>query len=73
MVELIRTHDMVLVAWLEMRLAEQGIKSVVLDRFTGSAYGFALDAVQPRVMVDEADLPRSRRILESARERASHP
>ena len=66
MIELIRTGDAVLVSWLEMRLSEQGIKAFVLDDFTCSLYGGALDAIARRVMVDEADLPASRLILAEA-------
>jgi hypothetical protein len=66
MIELIRTRDPVLVSWLEMRLAAGGIKAFVLDDFTCSVYGGALDAVGRRIMVDEADLARSRQILAEA-------
>lgn len=66
MVELTRTDDVVHLSWLQMRLAEGGIKAVIFDTHTGGAYGFALAAVQQRVMVDEADLFRARRILEEA-------
>lgn len=66
MIELIRTADAVLVSWLETRLAECGIRAVVLDAFTSSAYGGALDAVQRRVMVADADLPRAREVLAAA-------
>jgi Putative prokaryotic signal transducing protein len=66
MVELVRSDDAVFVSWLEMRLGELGIKVVVLDTHTSSIYGGALSAVQRRVMVDEADLDRSRRLLADA-------
>ena len=63
MIELTRSDDAVFVSWLEMRLAELGIKNIVLDTHTSSVYGGALAAVRRRVMVDEADLDRSRRLL----------
>ena len=66
MIELTRTDDAVLVSWLEIRLAEAGIKAHVLDGYTSSAYGGALSGVQRRVMVEEADLERSRRVLAEA-------
>ena len=66
MIELTRSDDAVFVSWLEMRLGELGIKTVVLDAHTSSAYGGALAAVQRRIMVDEADLDRSRQVLAEA-------
>ena len=65
MIELIRSEDPVFVSWLEMRLRERGIKAHVLDTYTASAYGGALGAIQRRVMVDDADLPRARELLPS--------
>ncbi|HYN38804.1 MAG TPA: DUF2007 domain-containing protein [Rhodospirillales bacterium] len=66
MIELIRSENPVLISWLEMRLGEAGIKAHVLDAYTASAYGGALAAVQRRIMIDEDDLPRARRLLEEA-------
>ena len=66
MIELTRSGDAVFISWLEMRLGELGIETVVLDTHTSSVYGGALAAVQRRVMVDEADLARSRRVLAEA-------
>jgi hypothetical protein len=66
MIELTRSGDAVFISWLEMRLGELGIETVVLDTHTSSVYGGALAAVQRRVMVDEADLDRSRRVLAEA-------
>ena len=66
MIELTRSDDAVFISWLEMRLGELGIKAVVLDTHASSVYGGALSAVQRRVMVEEADLDRSRRLLAEA-------
>jgi Putative prokaryotic signal transducing protein len=66
MIELTRSDNAVFVSWLEMRLGELGIKAVILDTYTSSAYGGALSAVQRRVMVNEADLARSQRLLAEA-------
>ncbi len=72
MIELTRSGDAVFVSWLEMRLGELGIKTVILDTHASSVYGGALAAVQRRIMVDEADLDRSRHVLaEAAGERNS--
>jgi hypothetical protein len=66
MIELLRSDDPVLISWLEMRLNQLGIKAHVLDAYTASVYGGALGAVQRRVMIDHADLPRARRMLDEA-------
>lgn len=66
MIELTRSDDAVFVSWLEMRLGDLGIKAVILDGYTSSAYGGALSAVQRRVMVNEADLARCRGLLAEA-------
>lgn len=63
MVELLRTDDPVLLGWLRNRLSEEGIEIHVFDAHTSSLYGGALDAVAARVMVDEADAGRARRIV----------
>lgn len=66
MIELIRSEDPVLISWLEMRSRELGINIHVLDAYTAGAYGGAVGAIQRRVMVDEADLIRARRLLAEA-------
>lgn len=73
MIELIRSEDPVLISWLEMRLRELGITIHVLDAYTASAYAGALGAVQRRVMVDEADLIRAKRLLAEASGGAAGP
>jgi hypothetical protein len=66
MIELTRTEDVVFASWLEMRLAEAGIKAYVLDAYTSGLYGGALGAIQRRVMVAEEDLPEARRLMREA-------
>ena len=66
MIELTRSSDAVFVSWLETRLGELGIETVVLDTHTSSVYGGALAAVQRRVMVDEADFDLCRCVLAEA-------
>jgi hypothetical protein len=63
MIELVRSEDPVLISWLEMRSRELGINIHVLDTYTASAYGGAVGAIQRRVMVDDSDLMRARRLL----------
>ncbi len=66
MLELIRTDDLVFASWLESRLAGAGITAYVFDAYTSSLYGSALDAVQRRILVEEDDLFRARRVLQEA-------
>lgn len=66
MIELTRSDDAVFVSWLQVRLGELGIHTVILDAHTSSAYGGALSAVWCRVMIDEDDLERGRRVLAEA-------
>ena len=63
MEELFRTGDPVLLSALLARLAEAGIEPVVFDGHTSSVFPGLMDAVGRRVMVDEADLARARRVL----------
>jgi hypothetical protein len=63
MIELVRSEDPVFVSWLEVRSRELGINIHVLDVYTASAYGGAVGAIQRRVMVDDTDLTRARRLL----------
>lgn len=63
MKEIVRTDNPVFLSFLEVRLEDAGIKSVVLDRYTSSAYGGALQAVGARVMVDDDDFETARRVL----------
>lgn len=66
--ELCRTGDLVMLSWLESRLAEAGIDSVTLDAFTSQAFAGTLSGVGRRVMVAEADLPRALQILNEGHE-----
>lgn len=71
MVELLRTDDPVLLGWLRNRLSEEGIEIHVFDAHTSSLYGGAVDAIAARVMVDEADVGRARRIVRQAGQRTA--
>ncbi|MDH5749554.1 MAG: DUF2007 domain-containing protein [Rhodospirillales bacterium] len=65
MVELIRTNDPVLLSWLQARLAEEGIHTIVLDAHTSVLEGSIL-AIQRRVMVAEGQIIGARRVLAEA-------
>jgi hypothetical protein len=67
MVELLRTNEPVLLSWLLAELAAQGIESVLLDLHTSVLEG-SISAIPRRVMVEEVDLPRAKRILAVAEE-----
>ncbi len=65
MVELIRTNDPVLLSWLQVRLEEEGITSVVLDAHTSVLEG-SIFAIQRRLMVGDGQIVLARRVLEEA-------
>ncbi len=66
LVELIRTDDTVLLSWLQARLAGEGIAVKVFDAHTCGVFTGVMDALASRVMVEEADLARARRVLAQA-------
>ena len=67
MVELTRTNDPVLLSWLVAALAEVRIEAVVLDTHTSVMEG-SISAIPRRLMVDDTDLGRARRVLAEAEE-----
>jgi hypothetical protein len=67
MIELLRSNDVVRLSWLIALLADAGIEAVVFDRHTSIAEG-SIGALPCRLMVDEDDAPRARRILAEADE-----
>ena len=66
MVELMRTNDPVLLSWLVAALTSDNIESLVFDAHASVMEG-SISAIQRRVMVDEADLPRAKMVLADAR------
>lgn len=65
MVELIRTNDPVLLSWLTAALAEARIEAIVLDVHTSIVEG-SVSAIPRRVMVDDDDLARAKRLVAEA-------
>lgn len=63
--QLIRTDDPVLISFVETLLGEAGISVVVLDRNMSALYGGA-GLLRSRVVVDEDQLDRARRLLVEA-------
>jgi hypothetical protein len=62
MIELIKTTDAVMLSFVEALLMEADLKFVVLDRNMSILEG-SLGILPCRVLVDESDLPRCRRVL----------
>jgi hypothetical protein len=63
MKELIRTNNIVLISWLEARLAEDGIEVVIFDQYASAIEG-QVGPIQRRVMVLDEDFPRAQWILQ---------
>lgn len=66
MKELLRTNDPVLLSWAEAILAAAGIESVVLDAHMSVIEG-SIGILPRRLMVDDEDLARAKRVLDEAR------
>ncbi len=67
MVELLRTTDPVRISWITALLADARIGIVVLDTHTSIAEG-SLGVLPRRLMVDDDDIARARRVLDEAGE-----
>ncbi len=67
MVELLRTNDAVRLSWLQALLADARIEVLVLDEYTSNLEG-SIGALPRRMMVDDDDLIRARRVLDEAGE-----
>jgi hypothetical protein len=69
MKELLRTNDVVKLSWFAALLADSGIETLVLDNHASVIDG-SIGAVPRRLMVDNDDHARARRVLEQAGEQA---
>ena len=65
MKELLRTNDLVRLSWVQALLADAGIECLVLDQHTSLVEG-SIGAIQRRLMVDEHDYSRARRVVVEA-------
>jgi hypothetical protein len=63
--ELLRTNDVVKLSWLVALLKDQGIEAVVLDTHVSVMDG-SIGAIPRRLMVEDGDAERARRILADA-------
>ena len=67
MVELLRSNDPVRLSFVTALLADARIGAVMLDTYTSVAEG-SISAIERRLMVDDDDLARARRVLDEAGE-----
>jgi hypothetical protein len=67
MKELLRTNDTVLLSWLTAVLRAEQIEPIVLDAHTAVMEG-SISAIRRRLMVDDGDYARARRIIEDVGE-----
>jgi Putative prokaryotic signal transducing protein len=65
MLEIIRTNDAVLISAIEALFNGADIRHVVLDQNMSVLEG-SLGMLPRRILVDEGDVPRARRLLEDA-------
>jgi len=63
--ELARSNNMVFLSWLTTVLRSEGIETVVLDGHTSVLEG-SISAITRRVMVDDVQFDRARRVMEAA-------
>ncbi len=67
MKELLRSNELVLISWVQAMLAAEGIEPVVFDAHSSVLQGSTY-AIPRRVMIDDADYRRARRIITEAGE-----
>lgn len=65
MIELLRTNDMVLLSYIRSLLSAENIRCVELDKHMSILDG-SIAAIQQRIMVDDNDDQRARRLLTDA-------
>lgn len=65
MKEILRSNDPVLLSWAEALLGGAGIASILLDAHTSAVEG-SISAIPRRLMVDDGDWARARRIIDDA-------
>jgi len=65
MVELLRTNDLVLISYIRALLGPEGINCIGLDEHMNQLDG-NISAIPRRIMVDDKDNERARRLLTDA-------
>ena len=65
--ELFRSNNVVRLSWVQARLRDAGIESLVLDHHTSLVEG-SIGAIPRRLMVGERDHDRARAVIAAAEE-----
>lgn len=65
--ELVRSNELVFLSWLDALLRAEGIDPILLDVHTSVLEGSTL-AIPRRIMVEDDDLSRARRLVTEAGE-----
>lgn len=65
--ELVRSNELVFLSWLDAALRAEGIAPILLDTHTSVLEGSTL-AIPRRVMVEDDDFARARRLVTEAGE-----
>jgi Putative prokaryotic signal transducing protein len=65
MIELLRTNDIVLMSYVRALLSAENIRCIELDQHMSMVEG-SIPAIQQRIMVDDNDSERARRLLDDA-------
>jgi hypothetical protein len=65
--ELLRSNDLVHLSWAQAILAAEGIRCVLLDDHVSGVEG-SIGAIPRRLMVEERQLERARRLLRQAKD-----
>jgi hypothetical protein len=65
--ELLRSNDLVHLSWVQAILAAEGIRCVLLDDHVSGVEG-SIGAIPRRLMVEERQLERARRLLRQAKD-----
>ena len=65
--ELLRSNELVFLSWLDAALRAEGIDPILLDVHTSVLEGSTL-AIPRRIMVEDDDLARARRLVTDAGE-----
>ena len=64
MKELLRSNDPVRLSWAESVLSDEGIRAILFDQHTSAVEG-SIGALPRRLMVDDRDYDRARRLLDA--------
>jgi hypothetical protein len=65
MKELLRSNDLVYLSYVAHLLSEEGVDHLLLDAYTSAVEG-SIGAIPRRLMVNEDEIDRARRILGNA-------